>query len=66
MAPTASLANLQTGGGTTFEGAVDRVDRGKGLVDANEEYLRRVKERLEGTRKQDRSEEKDRIRAKHK
>jgi len=36
------------------------------LLDANKEYLDRVKERLDATREQDMQEEKDRIREKHK
>jgi len=56
------LATTTTTKSQTDAGGATTVD----LADANQEYLRRVRERLDGTKELDLQEEKDRIRAKHK
>ena len=48
---------------SSFKGEITKSNN---LADANADYLRRVKERLEKTKDLDRSEEKERIREKHK
>jgi len=57
--------NKKTNAQATVDGGAN-LPEPQDLADDHQQYLRRVKERLDGTKEQDLREEKDRIREKHK